>query len=333
MRAEPLITANGWSPPGGRRFAFYSTNAELRELIQLGLPSDLAPWHFTGSDPVLRPDSSDQYWESPWVGDVPDLAAHATGPSGMARANIFAWSEQLTTALPPLELGSPYEALCCFNGFLLIQPSRLRRNRGYSDVAISITERIVNISTREERSYPEYLEVFRQLRRLIRERLVAPGLQPEGSGSEGAARGTMWTRAALAAYSAGTVFDARPALATEIGPIQDGTGRGTGGTDRDRAERRRPPRSRAGVAGAVQYTITGAGHPGRTRRSGPGPNHPGTAHRRRTLAATAPERRVGRHLTGHHLADPIGQTLLHLRGLIGCDPSGADLLGEVAAGL
>ena len=34
MSAEPLITAEGWSPPGGYRFAFFTTNAEVQELLR-----------------------------------------------------------------------------------------------------------------------------------------------------------------------------------------------------------------------------------------------------------------------------------------------------------
>jgi hypothetical protein len=224
MSAEPLIAAEGWSPPGGYRFAFFTTNAELQELLERGLPAELAPWRLTGSDPVERLDSPGQYLESPWVRDDLDLAACATGPSGRPRANIFAWSERLTTALPPLEIGSQYEALCCFNGFLLVQPSRWREDRGYSDAAISVMERVVHVRTREERRYPEYLHAFNRLKSLITERLVAPSLLSDRAGNEYASQSTMWTRAAIAAHASGIRFDCRPALGGDPGSRRGGFG-------------------------------------------------------------------------------------------------------------
>ena len=224
MSAEPLITAAGWSPPGGYRFAFFTTNAELQELLEQGLPTELAPWRLTGSDPVERLDSPGEYLESPWARDDLDLAACAIGPSGRPRANIFAWSERLTTALPPLEVGSQYEALCCFNGFVLVQPSRWRENRGYSDASISVMERVVHTATREERRYPEYLQAFNRLKSLITERLVAPSLQRDRLGNEYVSPSTMWTQAAVAAHASGTRFDCRPALSADPVSRQGGFG-------------------------------------------------------------------------------------------------------------
>ena len=63
--AELLTNPCGWYRPGGHRLDFFATIDELQELLDVGLPDGLAPWHLTGADLLPRPDRPDRYYEVP----------------------------------------------------------------------------------------------------------------------------------------------------------------------------------------------------------------------------------------------------------------------------
>lgn len=106
----------------------------------------------------------------------------------------------------------PYETMCAFSGFLLLQPGDREMGVEYHGSSVSIVDRVVSETTGAERWYPEYLRIFNRLKRLIKKRLVAPSVRVNSSGQEYVDSLTMWTQAAIAAHASGARFPCRPLL-------------------------------------------------------------------------------------------------------------------------
>jgi hypothetical protein len=201
-----LTSPEGWFRPGDHRLDFFATLDELQELLDVGLPDALAPWHLTGADLVPRPDQPDRYHQVPWASSDVDLSTASQSPIGKARTNLFVWSAQLTSGELPCDPGQTYESLCSVNGFLLLQLGRLDNLARLSPASLCHVDRFVSAATGEERRYPEYLRVYNRLRRLVRTRIIAPSVQTFPDGTAWVNEDVRWTAGAVAAHAAGITF-------------------------------------------------------------------------------------------------------------------------------
>jgi hypothetical protein len=205
LPADLLDNSNDWFRPGGHRLDFFATLDELQQILDIGLPDALAPWHLTGSDLVPRPDRPDRYYQHPWSLPNVDLASATQTPT-RSRTKLFIWSERLTSGEPPQVPGTKYETLCSINGFLLLRLGHLDNFSRTTSCSWGHVDRFVNVTTGEERRYPEYLKVFNRIRRLIRKHLIAPSVLTFPNGMDWVNEHTRWTAGAIAAHASGVTF-------------------------------------------------------------------------------------------------------------------------------
>jgi hypothetical protein len=167
---------------GGSRFQFFATDAEIQEWLETSLIEQYAPYSIVGCDVV----KSDTRWKAynrvVFVCDPADFIAcqRATSPP---RSIFFLCSLSLTPDIDSI-LVRAEETQFALNGFVqLIQGHRLRDGR-LDESSLAVNASVMNVSTGEERRYPEYVRVFQALRRAIRKALVYSSVYTFPDGSE-----------------------------------------------------------------------------------------------------------------------------------------------------
>jgi hypothetical protein len=211
MVQKVITDIDNWQRVGrGRTIQFYATDEEVYSWFIDYLPAEYGPYYVVAS--IKGKDRHSALKEPARVplSALIDLMRDSKNLS----FNYWIGAEKLT---PDLPLDQDIDAMCSYNGLVLLQHGLILRNHldhsttECRDVSrIAVTSRVKSLSSGELREHAEYLKIYNRVHRVVSRHLIYSTIIRYKDGREEETRLYRMTEGAVQSYNSGFPFCSKP---------------------------------------------------------------------------------------------------------------------------